>query len=447
MTHWMPMYYNWFILEGFLNRFSTHGTFSFFFLFRLFGAFVLVVSDYQPSKKVKWVYFLYFGAFVGVIGVAVNIEGCPLNSFTVADVPYPCGDFSIFICVGRACVLIAWLLAALGTQVAKPYCFWRVLAAGLPLCFYFASIFVQTSWLAMPILWCVAIGLDVVLHFIPSTTMWRSEYIPRHTHYAEERHAMLYVLALGECVIAAGVPVRDALPFGRTVVERYGAMLAISLLSFMLAFSAFIATDTAKLEHAGGAHALHVSRFSRCVYLTCQFLTVTAMVIAGAICKNITKYLELVTFFRYWFGFSIALILLVTAISQVVHVYPPGDTRTCSRPVRLIIRVSCAAIVFGLSFIPVGTMNEPAWITIIAFVVTVFTFVEWIGRNKTGVRGHGHGHGGGGHGHGGHGHDAHSDDHESDPHHVPLLDHDHGAHHDSHGAHGAHEKKAHKAKH
>lgn len=39
---------------------------------------------------------------------------------------------------------------------------------------------------------------------------------------------MMYIVALGECVIAAGIPINDVLPLGRTVGERYAAMFAVS---------------------------------------------------------------------------------------------------------------------------------------------------------------------------------------------------------------------------
>lgn len=88
-------------------------------------------------------------------------------------------------------------------------------------------------------------------------------------------------------------------------------MMGITLLAYFLCIQNFIASDTAKLEHNGGmlfttclydqlhptgTHALHVSRFARIVWLTTQFVSVTAMVIAGAIVKNVTKYLTLAPF-------------------------------------------------------------------------------------------------------------------------------------------------------
>ncbi len=348
-AHWLPMYYNWFVFEGFLNRFSA---------------------------TVKWVYILYLAAFIGVIGVAVNVQGCGLSSFTLADVPYPCFDFALFIFLGRMVVVIAWLIAALGVKVGRAYCWWRVMAGAVPAFFYFGAMWTMGQWLTMPVLWFVGIGLDIILHVVPSTIVWGAEYIPRHTHFTEERHAMMYIVALGECVIAAGIPVQAELPVGRTVGARYAVMFSITIMSFFLCVQNFVASDTAKLEHHGGTHGLHVSRFSRCVWLTCQFLAVTAMVIAGAICKNISKKLELSQFFRYWFGASIAVIVLASAVAQLVHVYPPGDKRTCGRPVRFVVRTTCALIIFGLAFVPVDLFGEPGWISIIAGVVTVFTIIE-----------------------------------------------------------------------
>ncbi len=43
----------------------------------------------------------------------------------------------------------------------------------------------MNQWLTMPVLWFVGIGLDMILHIVPSTVVWPFEYIPRHTHFAE----------------------------------------------------------------------------------------------------------------------------------------------------------------------------------------------------------------------------------------------------------------------
>ena len=108
------------------------------------------------------------------------------------------------------------------------------------------------------------------------------------------------------------------------------------------------------------------------------------MVIAGAICKNISKKLELSQFFRYWFGFSIAVIILASAMAQLLHIYPVGDVRLCSRFLRFLIRTLCALTIFALTFIPVSLFGEPGWIAVIATIVTLFTFAEWVGRTKKG---------------------------------------------------------------
>ena len=231
-SHWIPMWYNWFILESFLNRFS---------------------------MKLKWMYFLYFGAFIGVIGGGMNVDGCPLNSFTTADVPYgngACFDFSAFISIGRCFVVIAWSVAALGVspKFGKEYCIYRAFAALLPGICYFLTLFFMDTYQPLPILWSLGIGLDIILHVVPSTIVWPYIYIPRHTHYTEERHAMLYIVATGECVIAAGIAVREHLPVGGSVLYRYLAMLGVVLLTFFLVFQNFVASDSAKLEHNGGVH-------------------------------------------------------------------------------------------------------------------------------------------------------------------------------------------------
>lgn len=337
----------------------------------------------------------------------------------MGDVPYgdgACFDFALFINVGRAVVTIAWAVAAVGVipGYGKEYCIYRTFAALLPGIFYFASLFTMNDYLAMPILWTIAIGLDIILHVVPSTIVWPWPYVPRHTHFSEERHAMLYIVSLGECVIAAGVPARVGLPLGRTVSERYGAMLGITIMAYFLCIQNFIASDSAKLEHNGGTHALHVSRFARIVWMTTQFLSVTAMVIAGAIVKNATKYLTMAPltgsmFFRYWFGFSICLIVLVTALCQLVHIYPSGDQRTFSRTVRFFIRVTCAVFIFAFTFIPISVLGEPGWILVIGLTLIPFTLLEWIGRNRKG-RSKGIG--------------RHGSAKDHDTHSVPLLDDD-----------------------
>jgi hypothetical protein len=166
-AHWIPMYYNWFVFESFLNRFSA---------------------------LVKWVYILYLGAFIGVIGVAVNVERCGLSTFTLADVPYRCFDFALFIFCGRMVVVLAWLMAAIGVSTGKAYCWWRVIAGMVPGVFYFASMWTMNQWLTMPVLWFVGIGLDIILHVVPSTIVWPFEYLPRHTHFTEGERLFVSLL-------------------------------------------------------------------------------------------------------------------------------------------------------------------------------------------------------------------------------------------------------------
>jgi low temperature requirement protein LtrA len=186
----------------------------------------------------------------------VNVQRCGLHSFTLADVPYACFDFAMFIFFGRMVVVVAWLLAAIGVEKGKPYCIWRVIAAFVPGVFYLGAALATTEWLAMPLLWFLAIGLDIVLHLVPSTIVWPWAYIPRHTHFTEERHAMVYIVALGEMIIAAGIPIDLALPEGGTIGQRYGVMFSVTILSFFLCIQNFVASDTAKLEHHGGKKLL-----------------------------------------------------------------------------------------------------------------------------------------------------------------------------------------------
>lgn len=128
--------------------------------------------------------------------------------------------------------------------------------------------------------------------------------------------------------------------------------------------------------------SLHVGRPGRIVYLTTQFIAVTAMVIVGAICKNITKNLTLIPFFRYWFGSMISLIVFATAFAQIFHVYPAEDRRLCSRPVRFWIRTICASAILCFTFIPETSLAEPWWILLIGCTMVPFTIAEWIGRAR-----------------------------------------------------------------
>lgn len=110
----------------------------------------------------------------------------------------------------------------------------------------------------------------------------------------------------------------------------------------------------------------------------------------------------------------ISLIIFATAFTQIFHIYPKDDKRTCSRSVRFYIRALCAATVLckllfvillllfyffvlfvlflfffsslGFTFIPETSLATPYWILVIGLTLIPFTFAEWVGRNKVSGR-------------------------------------------------------------
>ena len=133
-AHWLPLYYSWILLEGFVNRFN----------------------------HIRWIPVLYFWAGVAIVCSAFTFEPCRLDSLNSQDVPYGCAGFSLSIYFGRLIMCVAWVTPALiGYGGGERYLIWKGVASSVPGTFYLLCFFFDSNYVVLPVLWFFAMGLDV----------------------------------------------------------------------------------------------------------------------------------------------------------------------------------------------------------------------------------------------------------------------------------------------
>lgn len=152
-SHWFPLFFNWYVLEGYVNRFA-------------------------GNKGV--LRFVYLASFVSLVGTVMNIEPCVLSSFDSVNTPYPCRDFTFFLFMARVTMAFAWLIAAFSCTIARSYVWWRAFTEFLIAAIFLSAAFLQSSWLGLPVVWFVGIGLDIFLHWVPMSFLWNFDYLPRN---------------------------------------------------------------------------------------------------------------------------------------------------------------------------------------------------------------------------------------------------------------------------
>lgn len=124
--------------------------------------------------------FVYLASFISLVGTVMNIEPCVLSDFSSISAPYTCRDFMFFLFMARVIMAFAWLIAALSSTIAKSYLLWRTFTELVISTLFLTCAFLQSSWLGLPVLWFVTIGLDIFLHWIPMSPLWNFDYLPRH---------------------------------------------------------------------------------------------------------------------------------------------------------------------------------------------------------------------------------------------------------------------------
>ncbi len=354
ISHWIPIFYTWLLLEGFVNRYH----------------------------RVFWVPFLYLCMALTFGGIGINFLECRMvGTISTPIVLSSCFSFGIFLFLGRCVLATTWFVAALTNARGRSFLAWKTVCVFVPGVLYWSGAFVS-RWqpLLLPILWFVALSLDILLNFVPSSFVWLDREWPRHPRYTEERHGLLQLIALAEVVISVVMP-RSAVSSWYT--DRYTDVTLVLVLIFVLALWNFVVCETGKsVESHGGMHALHGDWWRRSIWMACQFLNLTGIIIAGLVAKTFS--LNMSNFDRVTFGVSIALAILSGALSQAMLVSSPKEhRRLISKPVRLLIRMFAGTFAVAVAPIPVSAMTDSNWLIVFVVIISASCVAEWIGRFPT----------------------------------------------------------------
>lgn len=308
----------------------------------------------------------------------MNFNHCNLELLDQTDGPMYCGSFAFFIACGRFFASAAWLVAALfQTQDSNRghwYLSWKVLCGVLPALLYFLCALIDSSSLAWPVIWFLAVGIDIVMNAVPSTFVWMDCEWPRHARYTEERFGMLHVISLAEVVISIVLP-RVTEP---QYTERYTDVTLIFVMIFVLALYSFVVTDSAS-SLPPGRHAIDGSWWQKDLWFLCQFVGLTAVLIMGLISRTISYSMS--GFDRISFGIAISLVISSGAISQLT-MGKQEERSIISRMWRVLIRLMNGAIVFLLSFIPIEALSDTSWLGLESAIMGLMCMVELIGRQR-----------------------------------------------------------------
>jgi low temperature requirement protein LtrA len=166
-------------------------------------------------------------------------------------------------------------------------------------------------------MWCA--GIAVFL--LGTVAAGRSEWIIRPGHFAE-RHGLIMIVALGEVIVALGIPVVQQLEEGAGLAGHTAlALVAAGVLACLLWWGYFDRPSPA-LEHrneslVGGRER---GRFARDVYTYCHFPLIAGVILIAAALEEITLHPQdpLGEPFRWMLVGGLALYLLgvVVAIAR-----------------------------------------------------------------------------------------------------------------------------------
>ncbi len=353
-AHWLPLFLTYGHLESFCQRFGTS----------------------------KGLAVLYFGVCFTFMGAAVNFSRCQLP--TSSSLILQCGSFAFFVGIGRFVVACAWVVAVLSTHRSRPdgqsFLLWKVLSCLLPGTLYLVCMFLNSNMMAWEVLWFVAVGLDLVLVFVPSSFFWFDQHWPRQAHYTEERYGMLHVVSLAEVAVALMLP-RDYDEIFDVFVDRYTDVALVLGLVFVLALWSFVVCETSRTLLLGkGIHALQSgSWWRKSVWMICQFVGLTGVLVMGLIARSIS--VDMTVFDRLSFGIWTSLAILCTVVSQAVLQSPSEvEVTLANKWVLLGIRTVSALVVFALSFVSLTAQGDTAWLGVIVAVTSLACMVEYILR-------------------------------------------------------------------
>ena len=138
----------------------------------------------------------------------------------------------------------------------------------------------------------------------------RGDWVVRSGHFAE-RHGLIVIIALGEVIVAIGLPVIQALEAGDGVAGRTVVALAASGVFAALLWWAYFDRPSPALEHRGGVieGERDRGRYVRDVYTWAHAPIVAGIILAAAALEEITLHPtdDLVLAFRLMFAGGILL--------------------------------------------------------------------------------------------------------------------------------------------
>jgi len=118
-----------------------------------------------------------------------------------------------------------------------------------------------------------------------------NEWLVRPQHFAE-RHGLILIVALGEVIVAIGLPVVEALEAGDGVAgSALAALIASGAFACLLWWAYFDRVNPA-LEHRHEVHAdpQHRGRYARDIYTYCHLPIIAGIVLIAAALEEITLH-------------------------------------------------------------------------------------------------------------------------------------------------------------
>jgi low temperature requirement protein LtrA len=213
-------------------------------------------------------------------------------------------------------------------------------------------------------LWIAAIAVILV----GTVRAGSDEWLVRPGHFSE-RHSLIVIVALGETIVALGVPVLTSLEAGDGLPARTGlALLAAGVFAGLLWWSYFDRPSPA-LEHRHesleGGHAR--GRFARDVYTYLHFPLVAGLLLATAGLEEVTIHPSdaLPTAYRWMLVSGLALSLL----SVIAMVWRAFRVVAVERAVAAVAVI----VLMGLVFVSVDAL---VLVVIADIVLAVMLVVE-----------------------------------------------------------------------
>ena len=188
---------------------------------------------------------------------------------------------------------------------------------------------------------------------------------------------MLLVIALAEVVISTVLP-RSVGARAFWYGNRYSDVILVLIMVFVLAMYHFVVSETLRQLTT---HAIHRAWWHKCVWMVCQFVSITGAVVIGLIAKLLSSG-KMFMFDRLSFGISTSVIIFASALGQQMHESSPQELRRriTSRAFRLIVRTCCGSCLLLYSLLPISILSDTNWLILCVATALVFLIVEWCGR-------------------------------------------------------------------